>query len=99
MRSSQAGKYQALLPKSCITAGTRTERMITRVDEDRGGEAEAEEFDDPVFADHEGGEDGDHDRRGGGDHAAGQGEAAGDGAVASWLCSHSSWIRDIRKTS
>src|SRR5215207_6856574 len=48
------------------------------VDEDGGGEPEAEEFDDAVVADHEGGEDGGHDRRGGGDHASGQGEAAGD---------------------
>ena len=74
--------------------------MITASMKIGGGEAEAEEFDDAVFADHEGEEDGDHDRRRGGDHAAGQGEAAGDGERSRrGSCSHSSWMRDIRKTS
>ena len=43
------------------------------------GEAEAEQLERAVVAEHEAAEHADHDRRGGGDDARGGGEAVGDG--------------------
>ena len=83
-----------------MIAGTRTERMITASIKTAEARPRPNSLMIRFFAEHEGGEDGDHDRRGRGDHPAGQRQAAGDGGSRpSWLCSHSSWIRDIRKTS
>ena len=74
-RSSQRGSHQLAPPSRCIRAGHQQRTQDEGVEGDGGGQADAEHGDDPVAAEDEGEEDGDHDDRRGVDHAAGLGEA------------------------
>ena len=70
------------------------------VEQDGGGKADPHLLDDPGAPEDEAGEDEDHDQGGGGDDAAGLGLAPLDGeGIVAGLRTHSSCIRDTRKTS
>ena len=76
---SHYGRYQFQSPISSIDDGTSTRRTIVASMKMANGEAEAEQLEVAVLAEDERAEDADHDRRRGGDHAAGRGETVGDG--------------------
>ena len=75
------GRYQLRAPSSFIVAGSRTRADDRGVDQDRGGEADADLLRHLIRAEREGAEHGDHHERGAGDDARGRLDAVGDGVV------------------
>ena len=77
IRSSQRGIHQLRSPSSCITAGTSTSRTIVASTSTAVASPSPISFRKTSGRQRQRAEDDDHDRRGGGDHARGAGQALG----------------------